>query len=206
MKQAILIINYGMGNLLSVKKKLSRLKIDATISSSPKDIEFADKLILPGVGHFQRAVENLKKLNLSDSINEAVLIKRKPILGICLGMQLMAKKSEEGNAEGFGWLDAEVLKFRFPEKIKFKIPHMGWNQITKTKDSLLMKGIDELSEFYFAHSYYMKMNDRSKILNETKYGCRFTSAIEKANIFGVQYHPEKSHDAGEVFLRNFISL
>lgn len=195
-----------MGNLFSVKKKLSRLKIDAITSSSPKDVELADKLILPGVGHFHKAIENLKSLNLYYSLNEAVCIKKKPILGICLGMQLMAKKSEEGNATGFGWIDAEVNKFRVNDKLKYKIPHIGWNQIIKTKDSVLMKNIPDLSVFYFVHSYHLKTNNPDDILNETEYEYHFTSAIEKENIFGVQYHPEKSHDAGEILLNNFVKL
>lgn len=211
----IIIVDYGMGNLNSVKKKLSRIKVDAIISSNPKDITNADKIILPGVGHFQNAMENLKKLNLVDILNEMVLVKQKPILGICLGMQLMANKSEEGNAagpcpgiigKGFGWIDADVIKFKVKDKLRFKIPHVGWNQIIKAKESYLMKDIPEFSEFYFVHSYHFKSNNLSDILNETEYEYKFPSAIERNNIWGVQYHPEKSHDAGELLLNNFISI
>jgi len=206
MSEQITIIDYGMGNLFSINKKISGFKINSIISSNPKDIETANKLILPGVGHFQKAIENIKKQNLYDSINESVLIKRKPILGICLGMQLMAKNSEEGNVNGFGWFDAEIMKFRIENKLKYKIPHIGWNQIIKTKDSALMEGIPDSSEFYFIHSYHIKANVQSDILNETDYEQRFVSAIEKENIFGLQYHPEKSHDAGETLIKNFIAL
>jgi len=202
----IIIINYGMGNLNSIKKKLTHLKVNAIISSNPNDILNADKLILPGVGHFKKAIENLKALNLFNVINETVLIKKKPILGICLGMQLMANKSEEGNVNGFGWFNAEVIKFKTNNTLKYKIPHTGWNQITKTKQSALMKNISDLSEFYFVHSYHFKCNNSADILNETEYEYKFTSAVEKENIFGVQYHPEKSHDVGKQILKNFVKL
>ena len=206
MKKTLAIVDYGMGNLNSVKKKLDRLKTTASITSNPKDIIKADKIILVGVGHFAKAMKNIKELNLLDTLNEAVIIKKKPVLGICLGMQLMAKDSEEGNTEGLGWLDANVRKMQVGDTLRFKIPHTGWNKITQSKKSRLMKGIPESSEFYFVHSYHLMSNETSNILNETEYCFKFTSAIEKDNIFGVQYHPEKSHDVGEVLLKNFISL
>jgi imidazole glycerol-phosphate synthase subunit HisH len=202
----IIIVDYGMGNLNSVKRKLSLLGINALISSNPCDVTNACKLIIPGVGHFQKAVQNLKNLKLWDVLNELVLLKKTPILGICLGMQLMAKHSEEGNAHGFGWFDAEVVKFQIKDHIKYKVPHTGWNQINKKKESSLMNEIPNLSEFYFVHSYHFICNNPADILNETEYEYKFTSAVEKENIFGVQYHPEKSHDAGEVLLRNYINL
>ena len=206
MKQTLTIVDYRMGNLNSVKKKLDRLKTTSSITSNPKDIIKADKIILVGVGHFAKAMKNIKELDLLDALNEVAIIKKKPVLGICLGMQLMAKDSEEGNTEGLGWLDANVRKMQVDDTLKFKIPHTGWNKITQSKKSRLMKGIPESSEFYFVHSYYLKPNETSNTLNETEYSFKFTSAIEKDNIFGVQYHPEKSHDVGEVLLKNFISL
>lgn len=195
-----------MGNLNSVRRKLSQSRCSPLVSSDPKDIADADKLVLPGVGHFRRAMENLGKLNLTDALNEAVLARRKPILGICLGMQLMARRSEEGDAAGFGWIDGDVVRFRPKDTLKFKVPHVGWNQIAISKESALMKGIPELSEFYFVHSYYFKPDAAVDILNETQYDHTFTSAIEKDNIFGVQYHPEKSHDVGGMLLSNFVYL
>jgi glutamine amidotransferase len=200
------IIDYGMGNLGSVKRKFSLFGVDTVITSSLQDIVTADKLILPGVGHFQKAVENLKQLKLWDILNEMVLIKKKPVLGICLGMQLMAKRSEEGGAEGLGWIDAEVVKFQVKDKVKYKVPHIGWNQIVKIKESKLMNEIPDLSEFYFVHSYHFRCNNPEDILNETEYETNFVSAVEKENIFGVQYHPEKSHGAGELLLKNFNKL
>lgn len=206
MSNKVLVLDYGMGNIFSVTKKLNRLKIDSVVSSSQDEILSADKIILPGVGHFGKAMENLKKLNLIDVLNHEVLIKKKPILGICLGMQLMANKSEEGNVEGLGWIDADVVRFRINDKLKYKVPHTGWNQISISKESKLMHNIPNFSEFYFVHSYHFKTNNPVDILNETEYENRFVSAIEKENIYGVQYHPEKSHDIGELLLKNFVSL
>ncbi|OFY27134.1 MAG: imidazole glycerol phosphate synthase, glutamine amidotransferase subunit [Bacteroidetes bacterium RIFOXYA12_FULL_35_11] len=205
-KLNIIIVDYGMGNLHSVKKKLLRIKTNPVISSDPAEILKADKLILPGVGHFLKAMQNIKMLNLLDTLNEAVLAKKTPILGICLGMQLMAKSSEEGNAEGFGWFDAEVIRFNIENTLKYKVPHTGWNQIMKKNESFLMKDIAANAEFYFVHSYHFKTNVPTDILNETAYEHCFVSAVEKENIFGVQYHPEKSHDEGERLLRNFVEI
>lgn len=206
MSSNIVIVNYGMGNLNSVKKVIDRLKINAFISSDPKDIVESDKIILPGVGHFAKAMENLNSLKLLDALNEAVVIKKKPILGICLGMQLLASRSEEGNVNGLGWINAEVVRFNVSDKLRYKIPHMGWNKINIKKESSLMRDISELSEFYFVHSYHFKTENSVDVLNETWFNYDFPSAVEKNNIFGVQYHPEKSHDVGEQLLKNFIKL
>lgn len=206
MSSKIVIVNYGMGNLNSVKRTMDRLRVDSIVSSEPKDVADADKIILPGVGHFGKAMDNIKKLGLLDVMNEAVLGERKPILGICLGMQLLAKKSEEGDSEGLGWIDAEVVKFDVSDKLKYKIPHMGWNQVSIKKTSPLMENIAEMAEFYFVHSYHVKIENAADVLNETEFDYVFPSAVERDNIFGVQYHPEKSHDAGAQLLRNFIEL
>ena len=202
----IVIVDYGTGNLNSVHKSLDRLGVDSIISSDPNDIDSADKLILPGVGHFGNAMANLRELNLLDALHEAVLVKQKPILGICLGMELMANRSEEGNVAGLGWIDAEMIRFNISNKKRYKVPHIGWNKIWIKKNSLLMKNVSESSEFYFVHSYHLKINNQSDTLNETQYELIYPSAIEKDNIFGVQYHPEKSHDAGEQLLRNFVEI
>jgi glutamine amidotransferase len=206
MQNEIVIIDYGMGNIHSIQKKLNRLNVNSTVSSNPKTIENATKIILPGVGHFQKAMESLKSLDLINVFNEQVISKKKPILGICLGMQLMAAKSEEGNVNGLNWINADVVKLKVTDKLKYKIPHIGWNQVVISKESLLMKNIPNLSEFYFVHSYHFKTNDSKDILNTTEFESQFVSAIEKENIFGVQYHPEKSHDVGELLLKNFINI
>jgi glutamine amidotransferase len=206
MSSKFVIVDYGTGNLNSVKRSLDRMRVSSIISSDPKDIISAEKIILPGVGHFVKAMSNLKELHLLDTLHEAVLVKQKPILGICLGMELMTKESEEGNAKGLGWLDAKVMRFNVSDKMKYKVPHTGWNRINVKKKSLLMNNISDLSEFYFVHSYHLKINNQTDLLNETQYSYLFPSAIEMGNIFGVQYHPEKSHDAGAQLLKNFIEL
>jgi imidazole glycerol-phosphate synthase subunit HisH len=206
MPPRLVIVDYGTGNLNSVKKSLDRMRVSSIISSDPEDIIKAEKIILPGVGHFDKAMSRLKELNLVDTLHEAVLVKRKPILGICLGMELMGRESEEGRRAGLGWLDAEIIRFDVSDKIKYKIPHIGWNKIYIKKSSLLMNKISDLSELYFVHAYHLRINNHSDILNETEYDYVFPSAIEKDNIFGVQYHPEKSHDAGTQLLKNFIEL
>lgn len=206
MPSNLVIVDYGTGNLNSVRRSLGRLGVQCVISSDPADIFRADKIVLPGVGHFGTAMSNLGELNLLDALHEAVLVKQKPILGICLGMELMARTSEEGNATGLGWFDAEMVRFNISDKQRYKIPQMGWNKISIKKHSLLMQKIPELSEFYFAHSYYLKVNDESDILCESPYEIMYPSAIENGNIFGVQFHPEKSHDVGYQLLKNFVEL
>jgi glutamine amidotransferase len=202
----IVIVDYRMGNSNSIKRTLDRIGSRSSISSQIQDITQADKIILPGVGRFGTAMANIKKLGLLDALNEAVLIKRKAVLGICLGLQLMAMTSEEDDTPGLQWFDAEAVRFKIPMYARHKVPHMGWNRIRIKKQSSLMKGVEELSEFYFAHSYYLEINDRSDLLNETEYSISFPSAVERNNIFGVQYHPEKSHRIGVKVLKNFAEM
>jgi len=204
MQSQIVVIDYGMGNLNSIKRKLSRIHVDAVITSDHKVIENAAKIILPGVGHFQKAMENLNNLQLIETLNEAVKVKLKPILGICLGMQLFANRSEEGNAFGLGWIDSEVVRFSVNDCLKYKVPHIGWNQIIKVKDSLLMKNIPDKSEFYFVHSYYAVPDEKKITAGTTDYGIDFCSAVKKDNMWGCQFHPEKSGEIGIRLLKNFI--
>ena len=202
----VAIIDYGMGNLHSVYKKLSEFDVDPVVASTEEEIAKADKILLPGVGHFEAAINHLKDLGLFDALNEAVLIRKKQILGICLGMQLMAKESEEGNVAGFGWLDAHVIKFQIKDKIRHKVPQTGWNTVNICKESSLFRNIDNHSEFYFLHSYHYEASEPKDVLTETQYEYDFVSAVEKDNIFGTQFHPEKSHDAGAELLKNFIRI
>ena len=202
----ICIIDYGMGNIGSVAKKIRRIGLDVITSSNSNDILSASKLILPGVGHFASAVDNLKGRGLWDILNEAVLVEKIPVLGICLGMQLMTNDSEEGNVKGFGWIDASVKHFAIRNPLKYKVPHVGWNTVKLIKGTALFDGVDLESGFYFVHSYFVKANVESDILGITDYENEFVSAFQKDNIYGVQFHPEKSHDAGERLLRNFINL
>jgi glutamine amidotransferase len=206
MTTKIALVDYGMGNLNSVLKKFKHMDVDVSITSNHEEIKRSDKIILVGVGHFERAMKNLVQLDLINVLNDEVMERRKPILGICLGMHLMGLRSEEGGVSGLGWIRANVKKFQVHDSIKYKIPHMGWNKIKKIKDSELMRGVSDTDEFYFAHSYHMDVFDSNLILNETDYSYSFVSAIEKDNIFGVQYHPEKSHDSGDILFSNFVSL
>ena len=206
MVSKIVIVDYGMGNLQSVFRKFSLLGITPVVSKELSTIKTADKLVLPGVGHFGKAIENLKTLGLYDVLNHSVLNKKTPILGICLGMQLMTNQSEEGDVMGFGWVDAKVEKFRINNTLEYKVPHVGWNQVDIKKESRLMTGISNLSEFYFVHSYACKCNDKDDVLNVSNYEIEFDSAFEKDNIFGVQYHPEKSFEAGKTLINNFVLL
>jgi glutamine amidotransferase len=200
------IVDYGTGNLYSILRCLDRLGVAGKVTSDPKDIERCRRIILPGVGHFAKAFTSLKRLGLVEALDEAVLGKRRPVLGVCLGMELLANKSSEGNSEGLGWIEGEVVRFDIENKIKFKVPHIGWNQISKRRECPLLKGIEDGSEFYFLHAYHFKPADPFVIAAETQYEHAFPSIIHKDNIFGVQYHAEKSRDSGLRLMKNFVEL
>ena len=204
----IVIIDYGVGNLRSVYNKLKRIGQNAEISSDLSTIAKADKIIIPGVGHFKNGMDKLKEYDLIDILNKRVLIEKIPVLGICLGVQLFTKRSEEGDCEGLGWIDAETIRFVIPasEKTRFKVPHIGWNSVSIIKDSLLFKNVDPSELFYFVHSYHLKCNDKNSILGNSNYAYDFVSCIEQGNIFGTQFHPEKSQDAGIQLFENFVKL
>lgn len=200
----LVIIDYDMGNLHSVKKALGRIGVDSKVSDLHSDIESAEKLILPGVGHFKNGIENLKKNGTFQLINKKVMQDKTPILGICLGMQLFVSGSEEGDSEGFGWIEGRAVKFDFhATDKKLKSPHMGWNNLHIKKQHAVFSGITEADAFYFAHSYYVNCVHPSDILSNSVYGIEFVSSFQKENITGVQFHPEKSHDAGLKILNNF---
>ena len=203
---SIVIIDYGTGNILSVKRKLQSENVDVIVSNDKKVIAQADKLVLPGVGHFSKAMENLEKLNLLEVLNEQVINKKIPVLGICLGMQLMAKYSEEGNCKGLNWFDAKVVRFEVQDSLKYKVPHIGWNVLSIAKESKLVEGLPESPQFYFVHSYHIVCNNESDVLCYTIYEERFCSAIQRENLYGVQFHPEKSHDVGKIMLLNFLNV
>ena len=197
----IVLVDYGLGNLRSVKKAFKIAGEEVIISFDKQIIEKADKLVLPGVGNFHNGMENLKKRDLISVLNKEVLIKKKPILGICLGMQLMTTHSEEGDVKGFNWIKAETKKF----DINLKVPHIGWNSV-KGSVNLLMKNLDKKSDFYFTHSYYVSSKELNRNFLYSEYEINFISGFKKDNICGVQFHPEKSHSSGIKLIKNFINL
>mgnify|MGYP001208939950 CR=1 FL=1 len=203
----IVILNYGMGNLGSILNMLKKAGGDAVISADAIVIDKADKLILPGVGAFDKAMSNLKELGFIEVLNQKVQKEKTPVLGICLGMQLLSKSSEEGILPGLGWLDAKVKKFAFPSSMPLKIPHMGWNIVSENKKNPLFENMPKNEmRFYFVHSYYFDAENPKDIIGQTNYGFPFPSAVNQENIFGVQFHPEKSHQFGMQLLKNFIAL
>ena len=197
----ITIVDLNTGNLASVKNMLMKLNCQSCITSKPDEIASATKIILPGVGSFNEGMKNLKELNLEHILHEKVMVQKTPTLGICLGMQLLCKSSEEGNEPGLGFIDAAVL--RFPDSINLRIPHMGWNVVTSKRQTLLSSSLVN-PRFYFVHSYYVQLNNLNDELFTTQYGLEFSSAFEHENILGVQFHPEKSLRFGKQLLQNFI--
>jgi imidazole glycerol-phosphate synthase subunit HisH len=198
----IVIIDLGMGNLHSVLKAFKRLGVEVIVSSDKGEIEKASKLILPGVGHFREGMAKLKNFGLIDTLNRKVKLKNTPLLGICLGMQLLTKHSEEGDVPGLGYVDANTVKLK--SSAKFKVPHVGWNTLNIKKDDTLLDDVSSSDEFYFVHSYCVICNKNEDILSTTTYGRNFASSLSKGNLFGVQFHPEKSHSKGLEILKKFI--
>lgn len=198
------IIDYGVGNVGSILNMLKHIGVDAILAKTPSDIEKATKLILPGVGSFDYGMILLNESGLREVVDKKVITEKLPVLGICLGMQMMTKGSEEGNLPGLNWIDGNCIRFRFDDEQKsIRIPHMGWNDIypQKANDYFFPMINDEL-QFYFAHSYHLVCNDEI-ITASCKYGYEFPVAFRKDNIFGAQFHPEKSHQFGMNFLKAF---
>jgi imidazole glycerol-phosphate synthase subunit HisH len=199
----IVIIDYGMGNVGSIANMLKKIGREALVTSDHNLIRKADKLVLPGVGSFDYGMHNLIEGGLIPLLHEKVLVQKTPVLGICLGMQLLTKGSEEGELEGLGWIDAQTERFRFGTSPPLKVPHMGWNTVTPLKNSLLFEDMYPEPRFYFVHSYHVRCRNASDALTSTRYGFDFTSSLERGHIAGVQFHPEKSHKFGMQLLKNF---
>ena len=203
----IVIVNYGLGNLESIKNMLKKVGLESVISSNPEEIRKASKLILPGVGAFDNGMNNLHGLRIIPVLEKEVFEKKTPILGICLGMQLFTKGSEEGESKGLEWIDAEAVRFRFENNERWlKIPHMGWNLVEICQRNPLFEGMHVEPRFYFVHSFHVVCKNESDILAKTSHGYEFASAVRKDNIYGVQFHPEKSHKFGMKLLKNFADL
>ncbi len=200
----IKIVDYGLGNISAFLNLYQRLHIEAQTAKSADELRNATKLILPGVGAFDHAVRKLNNSGMREVLDELVCDRKVPVLGVCVGMQVMAKRSEEGVLEGLGWIDGEVRKFdKERSGAKLLLPHMGWNDVRPYRTDLLFQGLDNDTRFYFLHSYYFQAFNDHEVLSVTEYSCPFASAVHSGNIFGVQFHPEKSHQWGIQLLRNF---
>jgi glutamine amidotransferase len=206
-KKKVTIVDYGMGNLGSIQNMLKKIGIVSVISSQPSEIEKAEMLVLPGVGSFDSGMRKLADMGLMPVLTEKVIEQHTPVLGVCLGMQLMTCGSEEGNLRGLGWIEGETIHFRLgAQNEKLKIPHMGWNTVDIQKPGNLFREITGEVRFYFVHSYHVVCREVSDITAITEYGYPFVSAIQKGNVMGVQFHPEKSHRFGMALLRNFCGV
>ena len=204
MSALITIVDYGMGNLGSVENMFRRVGARARISADAAEVGGAEKLLLPGVGAFDRAMQLIDASGLRSVLDRKALEERDPILGICLGMQLLTRSSEEGAARGLGWLPAETR--RLPREPGLKVPHMGWNGVTAPRPSALTTGLPPDARFYFVHSYCVQVDDPSDSVLKCRYGVDFDAAVERGNIYGAQFHPEKSHRFGMQLLANFARL
>lgn len=200
----ITIVNYGMGNLGSIKNMFKHIGVPAAITSDLADIADAHKLLLPGVGAFDSAMERINGSGLREILDRKALQEKIPILGICLGMQLLTSSSEEGKILGLGWLAAKTT--RFPVKQGLKVPHMGWNLVNPVRESRLTKDLPKESRFYFVHSYCVHVENEEDSILKTTYEIPFDAAIQHDNIYGAQFHPEKSHKFGMQLLKNFARL
>jgi imidazole glycerol-phosphate synthase subunit HisH len=202
----IVIVDYGIGNLASVSNMFKKIGVkDVVVSGNHELISRASKLLLPGVGAFDGGMGNLEQSGLIAVLNQKALVEKVPVLGICLGMQLLTKRSEEGQKSGLGWIDAETVKFNPDPALKLKVPNMGWNYINVKHDNALID-MKSKNRFYFVHSYYVKCFDEKQSLATSNFGIEYTCLVNKENIFGAQFHPEKSLKFGMKVLENFAKL
>jgi glutamine amidotransferase len=202
----IVIVDYQMGNIGSVLNMVKRIGREAIISSERKEIEKATHIILPGVGSFDAGMNNLTGLGLIPILNELALVKKVPVLGICLGMQLMTQSSEEGTHSGLGWFDADTIKFDFSNTVgRYTLPNMGWKSVHVRSYSPLLLKLDVQPRFYFVHKYHVKSRNASQVSMTSFHGYEFAAAVENQNIVGVQFHPEKSHRYGQQLMNNFLT-
>ncbi|HRP89091.1 MAG TPA: imidazole glycerol phosphate synthase subunit HisH [Edaphocola sp.] len=203
----ITIIDYGVGNINAFVNVYKRMDMPVVIARNQGELKGASKLILPGVGHFDHAMQQLNNSRMRNVLDQLVLENKIPVIGICVGMQMMANSSEEGKEKGLGWINATVKKF---EESKIhqvpRLPHMGWNDVKPIKASRLFTGLEKEAIFYFLHSYYFECQHLEDILAYTEYGDEFAAAVQHDNVYGIQFHPEKSHSYGEKLLNNFAKL
>lgn len=202
----ITIVDYGMGNLGSIQNMFRRIQVQSEITGDINKIAAATKLLLPGVGAFDAAMERIVGSELKNVLDKKALEEKVPILGICLGMQLLSNGSEEGKLPGLGWIDSTTVRFRFEEGSNLKIPHMGWNAVDIVRDSPLISDLPDEPRFYFVHSYHVRTRNPDHVLTTTYHGIEFHSIIQRENILGAQFHPEKSHKFGMKLFENFSRL
>ena len=200
------IIDYGLGNIRAIKNIYYKLNVPCSIINNIDDLLKSDKLILPGVGAFDWAMECLNRSGMRKPLDELVLKKSVPVLGICVGMQIMANSSEEGKSEGLGWINAKVTRFDLSRFENIQIPHMGWNSIMAENNHPLISNINHHKGFYFLHSFYFECDDQLHEIAYSNHGHNFSAAVSKNNIMGVQFHPEKSHTNGIRVFKNFAEL
>jgi glutamine amidotransferase len=200
----IVIVDYGLGNLFSVRNMFRKAGVDAEITSDPTVIRTASRLVLPGVGAFDHGMRNLAERGLIDVLNEAVLGRRVPVLGICLGLQLMSRRSEEGDLPGLGWLAADTIRFNFASSQPLRVPHMGWNTVAPPRETFLSCALPPDARFYFVHSYHVCFDDPADVALTAHYGRDVVAAAVRGNVAGTQFHPEKSHKFGLALLQSFI--
>jgi glutamine amidotransferase len=203
----IAIIDYQLGNVKAFANIYKELGVPHLIASRPQQLVGATRVILPGVGAFDQAMTRLERSGMRIRLEELAQVERTPVLGVCVGMQILMKGSEEGAAQGLGWIEGAVAKFRpSPEAPDLQVPHMGWNEAIPRASTGLFAGLDHTSLFYFLHSYHVRVAADRDVLAESDYGARFVCAVGRGNIYGVQFHPEKSHHAGVQLLKNFAAL
>jgi glutamine amidotransferase len=202
----IKIVDYGLGNVSAFRTVYKRLNIDVGTARTPDELRDATKLILPGVGAFDRAMELLDRSHLRPALEKVVIEQRVPVLGVCVGMQMLARSSEEGQARGLGWINAEVRAFSALPEPGLVVPHMGWNDVRPVGDSPLFAELMPAARFYFLHSYYVVCDDSRDIAGVARYGVDFGCAVSSGNVHGVQFHPEKSHHFGARLLKSFANL
>lgn len=203
----ITIIDYGVGNINAFVNVYKRVNVPVKIARNKHELEGAKKLILPGVGHFDHAMTQLNNSGMRDTLDNMVLGDKTPVIGICVGMQMMANNSDEGKLDGLKWINASVRKFdESTIKQVTRLPHMGWNDVIPVKDVKLFQGLENNAIFYFLHSYYFECLDKTDVLALTDYGIEFASAAHHENRYGIQFHPEKSHEYGEILLNNFAKI
>jgi glutamine amidotransferase len=202
----IAIVDYGLGNITAFANVFNRINQPFALARTRAELRQATKIILPGVGSFDYAMARLEQSGMSEELTDKVMAGRTPVLGVCVGMQMLAETSEEGVRPGLGWIGADVRKFVDTPRHAVRIPHMGWNNATPVRDHPLMHGLDDDPRFYFLHSYYFACRDQADVLATTVYDGEFACAVARDNIFGVQFHPEKSHRWGHRLLENFALL